>query len=154
MTRRGWAWIAVLALGVGAALGWQQIAGSSRADWIETSDRAVLAEGRAVYERQCASCHGAQLEGQPEWTKRLPSGRLPAPPHDASGHTWHHPSAVLFDIVKEGVGKYAPPGYETDMPAFGAVLTDAQIRAVLAYIRSSWPDEVKRRHEALEARNR
>ena len=66
---------------------------------------------------------------------------LPAPPHDASGHTWHHPDAVFFGIVKEGLvpGKYAPPQYESDMPAFGGILSSEEIRSVLAYIKSTWP---------------
>jgi cytochrome c len=48
-----------------------------------------VASGRSIYDRHCASCHGGNLEGQPEWRSRLPNGRLPAPPHDDSGHTWH-----------------------------------------------------------------
>jgi mono/diheme cytochrome c family protein len=80
-----------------------------------------------------------ELEGQPNWRERLPSGRLPAPPHDASGHTWHHPDAVLFTITRDGLGAIVP-GYESDMPAFGGVLSDAEIRAVLAFIKSRWPE--------------
>ncbi|MCD6671800.1 MAG: cytochrome c [Burkholderiaceae bacterium] len=132
------------------ALGWQQTALSPRGKWIETNDAAVLGQGRKLYDRYCASCHGANLEGQPDWTKRLPSGRMPAPPHDATGHTWHHASDVLFGIVKGGVEKYAPAGYESDMPAFGGTLSDPEIRAVLSYIRSTWPEDVKRRHEERE----
>jgi mono/diheme cytochrome c family protein len=66
---------------------------------------------------------------------------MPAPPHDATGHTWHHPDSALFGITKEGLspGKYAPRGYQSDMPAFGGVLTDEEIWAVLAYIKSTWP---------------
>jgi S-disulfanyl-L-cysteine oxidoreductase SoxD len=66
---------------------------------------------------------------------------LPAPPHDETGHTWHHPDAVLIDIVKHGLvpGKTAPEAYESDMPAYEQVLTDAEILAVLAYIKSRWP---------------
>ena len=76
---------------------------------------------------------------------RLPSGRLPAPPHDPSGHTWHHPDQVLFDIVKNGLvpGRTAPPGYQSDMPAYGAILSDQDIRDVLAYIKSTWPQSVR-----------
>ena len=60
---------------------------------------------------------------------------MPAPPHDDSGHTWHHPDEVLFGITKHGVvPPYAPPGYESDMPAFAGKLSDDEIRAVLAYI--------------------
>jgi mono/diheme cytochrome c family protein len=99
-----------------------------------------------VYDQHCAACHGAKLEGQPKWQQRLPNGRLPAPPHDASGHTWHHPDAILFGITRHGLvpGKYAPPGYESDMPAFAGTLADAEIWSVLAYIKSAWPDEIRR----------
>ena len=104
-----------------------------------------VAHGAAVYARHCSSCHGAKLEGQPNWQEKLPSGRMPAPPHDASGHTWHHPDNVLFGITKNGLvpGKYAPPKYESDMPAFGAQLSDEDIWAVLAYIKSTWPDKIR-----------
>jgi mono/diheme cytochrome c family protein len=40
------------------------------------------------------------------------------------------------------------------MPAFGETLSDAEIRAVLAYIHSTWPDDVKRRYAGIESRNR
>lgn len=71
---------------------------------------------------------------------------MPAPPHDASGHTWHHPDSVLFGITKHGLvpGKYAPPKYESDMPAFGGPLSDEEIWAVLAYIKSSWPAGIRK----------
>jgi mono/diheme cytochrome c family protein len=99
--------------------------------------------GRAVYQKHCASCHGARLEGQPEWQRRLPSGRMPAPPHDDAGHTWHHPERVLFGVTKYGVvPPYAPPGYPSDMPAFQSVLSDDEIRAVLAYIKDHWSPKV------------
>lgn len=59
-------------------------------------DSALVADGRKLYDQACASCHGAMLEGQPNWRQRKADGRLPAPPHDPSGHTWHHPDAVLL----------------------------------------------------------
>jgi len=105
-----------------------------------------VAQGKAVYARYCAACHGANLKGQPSWQEKLPSGRMPAPPHDASGHTWHHPDSVLFGITKYGLvpGKYAPPKYQSDMPAFGKQLSDDDIWTVLAYIKSTWPDAIRR----------
>lgn len=110
------------------------------AAYIDPSDGAMVEVGRRVYHAQCAACHGIQLEGQPNWRTRLANGRLPAPPHDISGHTWHHPDAVLFDIVKNGLvpGVTAPPGYESDMPAYASVLSDDEIRASLAYIKTYW----------------
>jgi S-disulfanyl-L-cysteine oxidoreductase SoxD len=114
----------------------------------QRSDGAQAADGAQLYALHCASCHGANLEGQPNWRQRLPNGRMPAPPHDESGHTWHHPDKVLFGITKHGLAPpFAPAGYETDMPAFGGKLRDAEIRAVLAFIASHWTSK-----EVLETR--
>ena len=104
------------------------------------SSAEVIEQGRQIYADQCASCHGADLEGQPDWKTPLPSGRLPAPPHDAGGHTWHHPDDILFRIVREGTAAIVGGGYESDMPGFADLLSDAEIRAVLAYIKSTWPE--------------
>ena len=108
-----------------------------------------LQAGARLYAQHCAACHGAKLEGQPDWRRRLPNGRMPAPPHDESGHTWHHPDDVLFGITRHGlVPPYAPAGYASDMPAFADKLTDGEIRDVLAYIASHWTSR-----DVLEARS-
>jgi mono/diheme cytochrome c family protein len=102
-------------------------------------DAERVALGAKVYAQHCAACHGTKLEGQPEWRKRMPNGRLPAPPHDESGHTWHHPDHVLFAIAKNGlVPPYAPQDYASDMPVYRGVLRDEEIWSVLAYIKSHW----------------
>ncbi|MEQ8696917.1 MAG: cytochrome c [Bauldia litoralis] len=102
-----------------------------------TSEKIAL--GQKVYGEYCASCHGANLEGQPDWKRRLENGRMPAPPHDESGHTWHHSDQDLFDITNLGVGGVVE-GYENDMPAFGEILSDEEIAAVLGFIKSTWPE--------------
>lgn len=110
-----------------------------------------LAAGQKIYSENCASCHGSKLEGEQNWKVRKTSGRLPAPPHDASGHTWHHSDEHLFGIVKDGLAAYAPAGYATDMPAFKGILSDAEIEAVLAYIKSRWPREIRERQREISA---
>jgi mono/diheme cytochrome c family protein len=117
---------------------------------LKPEDTAVVTEGRKVYEAHCATCHGSQLQGQANWRERDSHGRLPAPPHDASGHTWHHPDEVLFRITKLGVAKAANlKDYDSAMPAYEGVLTDAQIVAVLSFIKAQWPPEIRRRHDEL-----
>jgi mono/diheme cytochrome c family protein len=98
--------------------------------------------GQVVYAQHCASCHGKNLEGQPNWQTRKADGRLPAPPHDDSGHTWHHSDEQLFKITKFGVSAVVP-GYESDMPAFGKKLTDREIVAAINFIKSHWSERQK-----------
>lgn len=110
-------------------------------DNMSSSKRAKqIALGRQLYAENCASCHGANLEGQPDWKVPGPNGRLPAPPHDTSGHTWHHADEQLFAITKFGTAAIVGNGYESDMPGFANSLNDNEIQAVLNYIKSTWPE--------------
>ncbi|MDQ6437729.1 c-type cytochrome [Mesorhizobium sp. LHD-90] len=140
-------------VGAGAAaavLGVYAFLDKGSAALLAPDDANVVARGKAVYVEHCASCHGRNLEGQPDWQTRGNDGFLPAPPHDETGHTWHHPDRLLFDITKRGVAAAAElKGYETRMPAFGGVLSDDDIVAVLTYIKSRWPEEIRRRHDSL-----
>ena len=111
-------------------------AGSALADDISP---AAIQLGQQIYATNCAACHGADLQGQPDWKHRLASGRMPAPPHDVTGHTWHHSDRDLFNLTKLGVAAVMGDGYESDMPAFGGKLSDDDIKAVLDYIKSTWP---------------
>lgn len=101
--------------------------------------------GEIIYKRFCSLCHGNNLQGQANWRIRKPNGKLPAPPHDEAGHTWHHADNLLFGIIKYGlVPPYGPKNYQTDMPAWGDTLKDNDIWAVLAYIKSRWPIETRK----------
>jgi mono/diheme cytochrome c family protein len=145
---KGVAWCAALALATVA--GCDRLAADPHR--LRPDDVATVAAGKQVYDRHCAACHGAQLQGQPNWRQRDAAGRLPAPPHDASGHTWHHPDAVLFRLVKDGVAKTANlPNHVSAMPAYAGVLTDAEIVAVLSFIKANWPEDVRRKHDELNA---
>jgi mono/diheme cytochrome c family protein len=117
---------------------------------LRPDDPAMVAEGRQVYDAQCASCHGGRLEGQPDWQRRRPDGKLPAPPHDESGHTWHHPDAVLLELTRLGPARViGDPAYKSDMPGYDETLGDDAIVAVLSYIKSTWPAAIRQRHDRL-----
>lgn len=151
--------VALLLIGLGAAgfVGGRYFMVDGEKDarvWADPNDAALVARGAEVYRAQCAACHGARLEGQANWRQRRPDGRLPAPPHDASGHTWHHADQQLFDIIKQGTATFAPAGYKTDMGAYKDILVDRDIWAVLAYIKTQWPQRIRERQAGFTARSK
>ena len=132
----GWIWFG----NGGAGLTGAQRA---KAALLRPDDAKLTAQGAEIYARACASCHGANLEGQAGWR----TNRKLAPPHDETGHTWHHPDQMLFQVVKHG--SIAMGG---SMPGFKGILTDEEIIAVLSYIKSRWPARVRQTHDAINAR--
>lgn len=144
MTRRKLVFGVVGVVIIGAAAVLYSTIRPSGPAFIDPADQSLVMQGKAIYANNCAACHGQALQGQPNWRERMSNGRLPAPPHDKSGHTWHHPDAMLVDMVKNGLvpGKTAPPGYVSDMPAYRDILSDQEIIAVLTYIKSTWPPKV------------
>lgn len=146
--------LAAAGLGIGAwllfAQPWTDGGGDPRA--IDPADAALVALGEEVYAADCAACHGPDLGGEANWRQRKPDGRLPAPPHDETGHTWHHPDPQLFALTKYGPQALVGGGYESDMPAYEGVLSDREIRAVLAYIKSRWPEEIRARQAEITRR--
>ena len=144
--KHGLAALAIGTLGVGVLASNFGAASGLGAD---PDNAAQVVRGKQIYAARCAACHGAKLEGQQNWRERRPDGKLPAPPHDASGHTWHHPDDQLFLITKHGTAAIAGPDYKTDMREFGSLLSDDDILATLAYIKSTWPADIQARHKRM-----
>ena len=127
------------------------------AGWLLVGQAALssddLAQGAALYAEHCASCHGKNLEGAPDWRRQGEDGLYPAPPHDETGHTWHHGDQMLFDYTKlGGEGLLAARGitnFESGMPGFAEILTDDEIRDVLAFIKSTWPEPLRSHQEDM-----
>jgi mono/diheme cytochrome c family protein len=144
----------LIGLGVVAALvgvlSWY--ANKGNPTFADADDIILVKRGKAIYGEHCGTCHGKNLEGQPNWRQRSADGRLPAPPHDETGHTWHHSDAQLFEVTKRGSASIAGPGYQSDMAAFAEVLNDAEIWAVLAYIKSRWPAPVRQRSAVINGK--
>lgn len=113
-------------------------------------DGRNISHGQDLYQAQCAACHGVNLEGQPNWQRQNDDGTLPAPPHDMTGHTWHHDNALLFNYTKLGgaqaLAQRGVTGFTSGMPTFEGVLSDEDIWNILAFIHSTWPEQVKAMH--------
>lgn len=142
-SRLFWVLGAVLLLVGGSWFAYQWLGkGAKPGGYIDPQDIRLVMTGKPLYEQHCAACHGVSMAGQPNWRQRMANGRLPAPPHDDSGHTWHHSDQVLLNITLNGLvpGITAPPGYQSDMPAYRDILSEQQARAILAYIKTFWSD--------------
>lgn len=128
------------------------VATASNAD--HELDGRDIVSGAALYAENCASCHGAKLEGQPDWRVADEDGVLPAPPHDETGHSWHHSNQQLFEYTKlggqEALTRMGVKGFASGMPGFDETLSDDQIWQILAFIASTWP---KREAEVQAGRN-
>jgi mono/diheme cytochrome c family protein len=119
---------------------------SSDTDRFIATNPEMYEQGQQTYIQFCATCHGMTGAGQfPDApAQRDATGRFGAPPHNENGHTWHHDDDLLYQIVREG-GMGNPEDFYP-MPAFGEVLTDEQIEAVIFYIKSLWTEE-QRQHQ-------
>lgn len=144
--------LAGVVIGVLSVMGYALISrdsGPSGGMHADASNVQQVAAGEKIYNYACAECHGRDLRGEPNWKIPLPTGGLPAPPHDESGHTWHHPDSLLFSYTKFGGAAAVPAGTQSNMPAFEHLLSDEEIWSVLAYIKSSWPKSVQNKQARL-----
>lgn len=89
--------------------------------------------GKVLYEQSCAACHGINGEGQPNWKQPNANGVYPAPPHDSTGHTWHHADSLLMDIIADG-GTMP----NSQMSGFSETLIEEEMRLILDYIKTFW----------------
>ena len=112
-------------------------------------DSVQLAQGRTIFEQNCAACHGADGQGQfPEAPLEPDStGRIGAPPHNEAGHSWHHSDTLLIRYVTEG--GFSDPARFYVMPPFDDILTDEQIKLVIAYIKTLWTDKQRDMQQQL-----
>jgi mono/diheme cytochrome c family protein len=149
--RRAFAVSLAVAVAYTSLVAWEARAGPAPTP--DLRDPVLVAQGEQLYLEHCASCHGAELEGQPGWQRPAPDGSLAAPPHDPDGHTWHHPDRMLFEITKFGGQALAPPEFKSNMPAFGQTLSDREIWAVLAFIKTRWPEEIRARQAEITRAN-
>ena len=114
---------------------------------LNPDDKVTILLGKSVYVQNCASCHGTKLEGQKNWVLRLPDGLMPAPPHDETGHTWHHSEEQLYNIIRYGL-KFYNENYEGKMQG-NDKLSDEDVWSILAYIKSVWPESIQKKYKTM-----
>lgn len=115
---------------------------SNRFPDIRPENSAQTAAGARIFLSFCAGCHGRNLQGEPGWPNRKPNGHLPAPPLNASGHSWVHEDSELVDIIRNGQTN-------SDMPGFSGALSNDDIAGVIAFIKTMWPAEERAHQEHL-----
>jgi len=96
-----------------------------------------VVQGGKLFQQNCASCHGPQAQGHPQWRQPMVPGKPTAPPLNGKGHSWHHPKAGLRHTIQQGTVREGG-----NMPSWKGKLTDAQIEQTIAWIQSRWPDEI------------
>lgn len=98
-----------------------------------TADTRQDVPGAHTYATRCASCHGADGKGQPEWM----------PPLAGATSALAKESASAINITLNGsqriVAAGVPDAYR--MPAFREQLSDAEIAEVLTYVRGTWGNQ-------------
>lgn len=87
-------------------------------------------DGAAVYTSNCSGCHGAKGQGT--------SGAVP--PLAKNAYVTGDPKKVIHTALAGMSGAIQVNGtaYDAGMPPWKGVLTNAQIAAVLTYVRNSW----------------
>jgi len=136
--------IVIAALMTGGNLYWERYTNTTAVS-ADHANAAQVGLGRTLYQQHCAYCHGADLAGKPGWDGDYPDGKRPPMPLDGTGPIWRLSDHDLFDVTKFGGQPFSPPSYRNEMPAFEGQLADADIWAILAYMKSRWPEEVHRR---------
>jgi len=104
--------------------------------------------GKQLYNNNCVSCHGANLQGAANWKSLDEDGHRKAPPLNGTGHTWHHSDEQLHQIIKYGLAKFVK-NYQGKMIGFTDILNDAEITSVLAYIKSTWPKDILEKNQYM-----
>ena len=99
--------------------------------------------------RTAPSATASAWKAKPGGGGETRTGRSPRAPHDATGHTWHHPDDYLFEYTRRGGAALVPAEFRSNKPGFADALSDAEIWAALAFIKSRWPDAVRTRQDRL-----
>jgi len=98
-------------------------------------------DGEKLFHQYCSGCHGDKAVGEdisnPSGGWRDDGSDI-APALNGTAHSWHHEPELLYEYVK--TGSVDP---DSPMPAFGQDLDDDQIRSIIGYFQSLWPEKIR-----------
>ncbi|MDF1793585.1 MAG: c-type cytochrome [Thalassobaculaceae bacterium] len=134
------------ALITGADIFWERYSNQTAVS-ADHTNAAQVGLGHSLYDQHCAFCHGADLAGKQGWDGEFPDGGRPAVPLDGTAPIWRLSDRDIFDVVKFGGQPFSPASYRNEMPAFETALADADIWAILAFIKSRWPEATHTRQK-------
>ena len=105
-----------------------------------SNDEPDIERGSRLYDSYCVECHGGATGGS---ITDIP------PPHNANGHTWHHADCELKDIILDGSDETTEamremrgvPDSVPVMPAFDDVLSEEEVKDILAHIKTWWTEQ-------------
>jgi mono/diheme cytochrome c family protein len=104
---------------------------------MRNQDAAQIQRGRKLFVQNCATCHGNDAQGAPNWSQADAKGKYPPPPLNGTGHAWHHPKRALMTTIKYGTARLGG-----SMPAWQGRLSEQDINDIIAWFQSQWPDEI------------
>jgi len=86
-------------------------------------------DGKRMYEAYCVGCHGASGKGNGPAAKTLPVKLADHTRAEMNKHS----DEYLADIISKGG---ASVGKSAQMPAWGAVIKEPQVKEIVVYIRT------------------
>ena len=105
--------------------------------------KQIINHGKTLYKENCASCHGINLEGNPNWQTGVDEdGHRLAPPLDGSGHTWHHSKEQISNIIRYGLEVFID-NYQGKMIG-NENLSDEESSLIYEYIYNMWPVDIRK----------
>lgn len=118
---------------------------------VAPADTTEGSRGQQLYSSTCQNCHGGATGGS---MMDIP------PPHNANGHTWHHPDCELVETVLNGPGPMAQVMRQMmdgspdtpRMPAFKGALSEEDVTAILGYIKGWWTEDQRQFQADITAR--
>ena len=95
---------------------------------IEPAFGSQLERGSALYDTNCAGCHGQNGEGVG-----------PFPPLNSTQHAFKHPDWELIALIRDG---------KNAMPSFHGKLTEAEMIDIIARVKAWWgPGELSEQRQ-------